>query len=64
VQWGVADRWSPPLEAFSTGRGDSEDYAIAKYVALRAAGVPKQDVKFVIVRNTDVDENHAIVTCD
>jgi predicted transglutaminase-like cysteine proteinase len=61
VQWGVADRWSPPLETFSTGRGDCEDYAIAKYVALRAAGVPKRDVKLVIVRNTDVDENHAIV---
>ncbi len=61
AQWGVTDRWSPPLETFSTGRGDCEDYAIAKYVALRAAAVAEQDVKLVIVRNTDEDENHAVV---
>ena len=45
AQWGVADLWSPPLAAngtgsFNTGFGDCEDFAIAKYVALRAAGVP------------------------
>ena len=33
VQWGVVDRWSAPLETFTTHRGDCEDYAIAKYVA-------------------------------
>jgi hypothetical protein len=51
VQWGVDDRWSPPLETFATGRGDCEDYAIAKYVALTEAGVPPEDVKIVVVRN-------------
>jgi len=61
AQWGVADRWSDPLETFTTGRGDCEDYAIAKYVALTAAGVPAQDVKLVIVRNTAADEDHAVV---
>ena len=35
AQWGVADRWSAPLETFTTRRGDCEDYAIAKYVARR-----------------------------
>ena len=62
VQWGVVDRWSPPLETFTTHRGDCEDYAIAKYVALRAAGVAPKDVKLVVVRNTDASENHAIVS--
>jgi predicted transglutaminase-like cysteine proteinase len=61
VQWGVADRWSAPLETFTTRRGDCEDYAIAKYVALRAAGIAPQDVKLVVVRNTDISENHAVV---
>jgi predicted transglutaminase-like cysteine proteinase len=61
VQWGVADRWSAPLETFTTRRGDCEDYAIAKYVALRAAGVAPEDVKLVVVRNSDVSENHAVV---
>jgi predicted transglutaminase-like cysteine proteinase len=61
VQWGVVDRWSAPLETFTTRRGDCEDYAIAKYVALRAAGVPPRDVKLVVVRNIDINENHAVV---
>ena len=61
AQWGVPDRWSAPLETFGTGRGDCEDYAIAKYVALTAAGVPARDVKLVIVRNTAANEDHAIV---
>ena len=39
AQWGVPDRWSAPLDTFTTGRGDCEDYAIAKYVALTEAGV-------------------------
>jgi predicted transglutaminase-like cysteine proteinase len=61
AQWGVPDRWSPPLETFTTGRGDCEDYAIAKYVALTAAGVSAQDVKLVVVRNTAANEDHAVV---
>jgi predicted transglutaminase-like cysteine proteinase len=61
AQWGVADRWSTPLETFTTQRGDSEDYAIAKYVALRAAGVPQQDIRLVVVRNNAAREHHAVV---
>jgi predicted transglutaminase-like cysteine proteinase len=60
AQWGVPDRWSPPLETFATHRGDCEDYAIAKYVALTAAGVPAADVRLIIVRNTAVNEDHAV----
>ena len=61
AQWGVPDRWSPPLETLTTGRGDCEDYAIAKYVALTAAGVAATDVKLVIVRNLAANEDHAVV---
>jgi predicted transglutaminase-like cysteine proteinase len=61
AQWGVPDRWSAPLETFTTHRGDCEDYAIAKYVALTQAGIPATDVKLVIVRNTEANEDHAIV---
>jgi predicted transglutaminase-like cysteine proteinase len=60
AQWGVPDRWSAPLETFGTGRGDCEDYAIAKYVALTAAGVAAEDVRLVIVRNIAIGEDHAV----
>ena len=61
AQWGVADRWSAPLTTLATGRGDCEDYAIAKYVALREAGVAKSDVRLVIVRDLALAQDHAIV---
>jgi predicted transglutaminase-like cysteine proteinase len=60
AQWGVPDRWSAPLDTFTTRRGDCEDYAIAKYVALTEAGIAAEDVKLVIVRNTAANEDHAV----
>jgi len=60
AQWGVPDRWSAPLDTFTTRRGDCEDYAIAKYVALTEAGIAAEDVKLVIVRNTATNEDHAV----
>jgi predicted transglutaminase-like cysteine proteinase len=62
AQWGVIDRWSAPLDTFTTGRGDCEDYAIAKYVALREAGLAEADVRLVIVRDLASKEDHAVVS--
>jgi predicted transglutaminase-like cysteine proteinase len=60
AQWGVPDHWSAPLDTFTTGRGDCEDYAIAKYVALTEAGVAAADIRLVIVHNTAAGEDHAV----
>jgi predicted transglutaminase-like cysteine proteinase len=60
-QWGVADHWSPPFETLQTRRGDCEDYAIVKYVALLQAGLSHDDVKIVILRNLLPKEDHAAV---
>jgi predicted transglutaminase-like cysteine proteinase len=62
AQWGVEDRWSSPLVTLGSGRGDCEDYAIAKYVALREAGVDENDVRLVIVRDLASGNDHAVVT--
>jgi predicted transglutaminase-like cysteine proteinase len=61
AQWGVADHWSPPFETLRTHRGDCEDYAILKYVALLQAGLSHDDVKIVILRNLLPKEDHAVV---
>ena len=61
AQWGVADRWSAPLVTLTTGRGDCEDYAIAKYVALEDAGVADEDLRLVIVRDLALGQDHAVV---
>jgi predicted transglutaminase-like cysteine proteinase len=60
TQWGVPDRWSAPLETLRSGRGDCEDYAIVKYLALLEAGIPADDVKIVIVKNIFPAEDHAM----
>jgi predicted transglutaminase-like cysteine proteinase len=60
-QWGVEDHWSPPLETLQTHRGDCEDYAIVKYLALLEAGLSRDDLKIVIVRNLLPNEDHAVL---
>ncbi len=64
-QWGVADKWTAPFVnkkgAFETGHGDCEDYALAKYVALRQAGVPSEDVRMVLVHDNAVRADHAVL---
>lgn len=48
--WGQADHWASPLEALGRGQGDCEDYAVAKYFSLRAAGVAISRMRLVYVR--------------
>lgn len=60
VQWSVEDYWNSPFETLGTRRGDCEDYAIVKYVALREAGLSSEDVKIVILRNPFPNEYHAV----
>jgi predicted transglutaminase-like cysteine proteinase len=48
--WGEADHWASPLEALDKGRGDCEDYAIAKYFSLLAMGMPAARLRLVYVR--------------
>lgn len=60
AQYGVIDVWSSPLVTFAHGAGDCEDYAIAKFVALRLAGVGPDDLRIVILRDTIRGEDHAV----
>ena len=48
--WGQADFWASPVELLGKGRGDCEDYAIAKYFSLVAVGVPVARLRLVYVR--------------
>jgi predicted transglutaminase-like cysteine proteinase len=60
AQHGQIDVWSSPLDTFASGAGDCEDYAIAKFVALRMAGVSPDDLRIVVVRDTVRLEDHAV----
>lgn len=60
--YGETDVWRAPLAFLTTGAGDCEDYAIAKFVALRAAGVGSSDLRIVILRDNLRQEDHAVAS--
>jgi predicted transglutaminase-like cysteine proteinase len=60
AQYSEIDVWSSPLVTFAHGAGDCEDYAIAKFAALRQAGVSPDDLRILIMRDTVHGEDHAV----
>jgi predicted transglutaminase-like cysteine proteinase len=60
AEYGEMDVWSSPLATFAHGAGDCEDYAIAKFVALRQAGVPAEDLRIIIMRDIFHGDDHAV----
>jgi len=60
-QFGVADRWSAASDTLSRGRGDCEDYAIAKLAMLRRAGFADRDLYFVVLKDLARRADHAVL---
>lgn len=58
--WGKSDYWATPIE-FLTRGGDCEDFAIAKYTALRALGVPEERLRVAIVQDQVKNIPHAVL---
>ena len=61
VQFGKADVWSPAPATLKRGKGDCEDYAIAKMAMLRRAGFAERDLYLVIVRDLVRRSDHAVL---
>ena len=59
--FGRADVWSSANETLRSGRGDCEDYAIAKMQMLRAAGFPEHDLYLVVLRDLVRRADHAVL---
>jgi predicted transglutaminase-like cysteine proteinase len=62
IQHGIQDKWASPLMTFISGRGDCEDYALAKYAGLRAAGFDEADLRLLIVRLPRSQTDHAVLS--
>jgi len=60
ANWGRADYWETPLEFLDRG-GDCEDFAIAKYLALRAVGMPAESMRIVVVRDRTRRSPHVVL---
>ena len=48
--WGQSDYWATPMETLSKGKGDCEDYVIAKYFSLRNMNVPDSQLRLIYVK--------------
>ena len=58
--WGVDDYWATPTQ-FQSQNGDCEDYAIAKYMSLRAIGFPLDKMRIVVVQDENLGVAHGIL---
>jgi predicted transglutaminase-like cysteine proteinase len=48
--WGESDYWATPMESLGHGKGDCEDFAIAKYFTLLAAGMDMSQLRLIYVK--------------
>lgn len=53
--WHRADYWATPSETLGTGRGDSEDIAIAKYFTLLSLDIPVDRLRLIYTHLRDSD---------
>ena len=59
--YGRPDVWQTAADTMRRGRGDCEDYAIAKLGLLRAAGFAERDLYLVIVKDLVRRSDHAVL---
>lgn len=58
--WGKPDYWATPAELFKRG-GDCEDFAAAKFLMLRDAGVPSSRMFVLVLRAAPGEAAHAVL---
>jgi predicted transglutaminase-like cysteine proteinase len=61
AHFGRPDVWSSANDTFRSGRGDCEDFAIAKMQMLRELGFSSHDLYLVIVRDLVRRADHAVL---
>ena len=48
--WRQSDYWATPMESLGHGKGDCEDFAIAKYFTLLSAGMDVSQLRLIYVK--------------
>lgn len=60
VNWATQDYWATPSEFFWKD-GDCEDYAIAKYLSLKALGFDVDSLRLLVVQDLNLKIPHAVL---
>lgn len=61
ANYGKVDHWATPRQLFRSGGADCEDYAIAKYMSLRAMGWPSSKLRIVVLQDQNLRIAHAVL---
>jgi predicted transglutaminase-like cysteine proteinase len=59
--WRQRDHWATPFELIGTQGGDCEDYAIAKYFALREMGIAERKLRISYVKSVKLNQAHMVL---
>lgn len=59
--YGMTDHWAGIEEAFARGRGDCEDFAIAKMQLLEASGFSREDLYLAVLKDEIRRVDHAVL---
>ncbi|MCM0612145.1 transglutaminase-like cysteine peptidase [Marinobacter sediminum] len=59
--WGEEDYWATPVELLTTNGGDCEDFSIAKYLTLKAMGVPDGQLRVIYVNALELNQAHMVL---
>ncbi len=59
--WGEKDYWATPTEFLGRHGGDCEDFVISKYFALRALGIPDEQLFLTYARATKQGIAHMVL---
>jgi predicted transglutaminase-like cysteine proteinase len=62
AHWQKVDYWATPIELLATQGGDCEDFAIAKYITLRALDVPDEKLRITYVKALELNQAHMVLT--
>ena len=60
--WSKTDYWATPIEFLATKGGDCEDFAIAKYITLRALDIPDVKLRITYVKAIRLNQAHMVLT--
>lgn len=60
--WQKVDYWATPIELLASHGGDCEDFAIAKYITLRALEIPDQKLRITYVKALELNQAHMVLT--
>ena len=59
--WGRRDYWATPVEFLATNAGDCEEFANAKYMTLRAMGIPEEQLRVTYVDAIHLEQAHMVL---